>query len=88
MADHKSNETEHEHISTSLELEQLDVNLYRSKSLWLPTRARGVYGGQVVSQALVAATNCVDTAFSLHVSGELLSDVSYLILGPSVPPCE
>ena len=40
-------EAEHEHISTSLEVEQLEVNLFRSKSLWLPLRARGVFGGSV-----------------------------------------
>lgn len=28
----------------------------------------GVYGGQVVSQAIVAATRTVDQAFHLHVS--------------------
>ncbi|KAG6837037.1 hypothetical protein H0H93_015900 [Arthromyces matolae] len=57
---------EHEQISTSLEVEELDVNLFRSKSLWLPARSRGVFGGQVISQALVSATKCVDPAFALH----------------------
>lgn len=66
-----SRQEEHEQIATSLEVEQLDVNLFRSKSLWLPVRARGVYGGQVISQALVSATNCVDPAYGLHVSLEL-----------------
>ncbi|KAF8078267.1 HotDog domain-containing protein [Lyophyllum atratum] len=61
-----SNQAEHEQISTSLEVEQLDDNLFRSKSLWLPAHARGVFGGQVISQALVSATNCVDPAFGLH----------------------
>ncbi|KAI8995368.1 thioesterase-like superfamily-domain-containing protein [Trametes punicea] len=55
-------------ISSALEVEQLDVNLYRSKTLYLPPRARGVFGGQVISQALVSANNSVDSAFSLHVS--------------------
>lgn len=61
-----SNQIEHEQISTSLEVEHLDLNLFRSKSLWLPSLARGVFGGQVISQALVSATNCVDSAFGLH----------------------
>ncbi|KAF8168292.1 thioesterase-like superfamily-domain-containing protein [Crassisporium funariophilum] len=60
------NQVEHEQISTSLEVEQIEVNLFRSKSLWLPLRARGVFGGQVISQALVSATNCVDSVFALH----------------------
>lgn len=80
----KLNEAEHEHISTSLEVEQLEVNLFRSKSLWLPLRSRGVFGGsvfwsarimvwpvsfsQVISQALVSATNCISNALALHVN--------------------
>jgi len=40
-----SDQVEHEQISTALELEKLEVNLFRSKSLWLPGRARGVFGG-------------------------------------------
>jgi len=57
---------EYEHISTSLEVEQLEVNLFRSKSLYMPARARGVFGGQVISQALVSATNCVSSSYALH----------------------
>ncbi|KAJ7462707.1 thioesterase-like superfamily-domain-containing protein [Mycena galericulata] len=53
-------------IATSLEVERFEVDLFRSKSLWLPIRARGVFGGQVISQALVSATNTVDPAFGLH----------------------
>ncbi|KAF7339739.1 DNA repair protein RAD14 [Mycena sanguinolenta] len=57
----------HEQIATALELERLDVDLFRSKTLWLPARARGVFGGQVISQAIVSATNSVDPAYGLHV---------------------
>ncbi|KAG1783678.1 hypothetical protein EV702DRAFT_958446 [Suillus placidus] len=60
------NQAESSKISTSLELEQIEVNLFRSKTLYQPTRARGVFGGQVISQAIVAATNCVDPVFGLH----------------------
>jgi len=59
-------QTEHAQISNALEVEKLEVNLFRSKSLYLPQRARGVFGGQVISQALVAATNCVDPMYRLH----------------------
>ena len=38
-------QAEHEQIATSLEVEQIEVNLFRSKSLWLPLLARGVFGG-------------------------------------------
>ena len=39
------NQVEHEQISTSLEVEQIEVNLFRSKSLWLPLHSRGAFGG-------------------------------------------
>ena len=39
------NQIEHEQISTSLEVEQIEVNLFRSKSLWLPIYGRGAFGG-------------------------------------------
>ena len=39
------NQIEHEQISTSLEVEQIEVNLFRSKSLWLPIHGRGAFGG-------------------------------------------
>lgn len=45
MEDSPDSQAEHGQISTSLEVERLEVNLFRSKSLWLPTRARGVFGG-------------------------------------------
>jgi DNA-repair protein complementing XP-A cells len=54
-------------IETALEVERLDVNLFRSKSLHVPYRSRGVFGGQVISQAIVSATNCVKPEYSLHV---------------------
>ncbi|KAL4243190.1 C/M/P thioester hydrolase family protein [Abortiporus biennis] len=66
MTETVNNQVEAKEISTALQVEQLDSNLFRSKSLWLPRRARGVFGGQVISQALVSATNCVDPAFGLH----------------------
>ncbi|KAF8624897.1 hypothetical protein AX15_005765 [Amanita polypyramis BW_CC] len=53
-------------ISTSLEVERLDSNLFRSKCLHRFKSGRGVFGGQVISQAVVSATNVVDNAFSLH----------------------
>jgi len=63
-----------------LDLEQLEVNLFRGRSP--PSDRRRVYGGQVIGQALVAACRTVDVAgrppHSLH---------AYFLLGgdPSVP---
>jgi acyl-CoA thioesterase len=54
-------------ISSALDVEQLDLNLYRSRNLSLPFEARGVFGGQVISQALVAATRCVKPELTVHV---------------------
>lgn len=64
----ESNQAESSKISTSLEVEQIDVNIFRSVKLFVPVRARGVFGGQVISQAIVSATKCINPAFGLHVS--------------------
>ncbi|KAI8826822.1 acyl-coenzyme A thioesterase 8-like protein [Fimicolochytrium jonesii] len=53
-------------IEQGLELEEIDLNLFRSKRLWLPTGARGVFGGQVVGLALAAASRTVDKRFRVH----------------------
>jgi len=60
-------QAERRDISYALDVEQLDLNLYRSRNLTLPFQARGLFGGQVISQALVAATRCVESEFTLHV---------------------
>ncbi|GJJ15547.1 hypothetical protein Clacol_009825 [Clathrus columnatus] len=60
------NQDENPLISANLEVEQLDTTLFRSKSLFVPERARGVFGGQVISQALVSATKTVDPEYTLH----------------------
>ncbi|KAI9092823.1 HotDog domain-containing protein [Phlyctochytrium arcticum] len=54
-------------IEQALELEELDLNLFRSKELWLPVGARGVFGGQVVGLGLSAATRTVEKHFRVHV---------------------
>ncbi|KAF9363620.1 Acyl-CoA thioesterase 8 [Mortierella sp. NVP85] len=68
-------------IETMLDLEEIDKDLYRSKKLWVPLGARGVFGGNVVGQALVAAMNTVSKEFSVH------SLHSYFLLpgDPSTP---
>ena len=68
-----ANQAEHAHISTALEVETIDVRLFRSKTLYVPNRARGVFGGQVISQAIVSATKCVDDGYGLHASLFLVS---------------
>ncbi|KAJ3373463.1 Acyl-CoA thioesterase 8 [Kappamyces sp. JEL0680] len=54
-------------IEKTLALEEIDVpNLYRSKQLWKPIGARGVFGGQVIGLALNAAIRTVDATFQVH----------------------
>ncbi|KAL8590619.1 hypothetical protein ACOMHN_011055 [Nucella lapillus] len=52
-----------------LDLEKIDIDLYRSRHLWKPCGGRAVFGGQVVGQALAAAAYSVASdhhAHSLH----------------------
>lgn len=53
-------------ITQSLALVGAGKDSYRSQSLWLPCGARGVFGGQVIGQALVAAGETVSTGLQLH----------------------
>lgn len=54
-------------IEKTLDLEEIDEPLlYRSKQLWLPIGARGVFGGQVIGLALNAAMKTVDESFQVH----------------------
>jgi hypothetical protein len=41
MDEHDLNQAEHPDISSSLDVEKLDTNLFRSKNLWLPPQSRG-----------------------------------------------
>ncbi|PWA02738.1 hypothetical protein BB558_001112 [Smittium angustum] len=48
-------------------LQEADVDVYFTENIWVPKGARGVFGGQVVSQALASAILTVKTNFlSLH----------------------
>ena len=69
FVDHQQSESPD--ISSALVVEQLDTDLFRSRSLYLPFEARGVFGGQLISQSLVAATKSVKSEFTLHVSSIL-----------------
>ena len=64
----RDNEQEVLQIGAALDVEQLDTYLFRSKELHKPYRARGAFGGQVISQALVSATRCVQSKYLVHVS--------------------
>src|SRR4029079_10268540 len=77
-----------------LDLEQLEVNLFRGTSP--PSHMQRVFGGQVLGQALVAATRTVEGALphSLHAYFLLAGDLTVPIVydaprtrdGKSFPP--
>eukprot|EP00928_Gymnodinium_smaydae_P052605 TRINITY_DN3661_c0_g1_i2.p1 TRINITY_DN3661_c0_g1~~TRINITY_DN3661_c0_g1_i2.p1 ORF type:complete len:350 (+),score=36.16 TRINITY_DN3661_c0_g1_i2:54-1052(+) len=56
------------HIATALELEKLDINLFRSCRLSKPSpESRAVFGGQIIAQSLVAASGTIDDpALKVH----------------------
>ncbi|PWZ02688.1 putative peroxisomal acyl-coenzyme A thioester hydrolase 1 [Testicularia cyperi] len=53
-------------IVDALAVEEIDLDLYRSKTLWKPARARGVFGGQVIAQAVAASAKTVREGMLLH----------------------
>ncbi|PWN37379.1 Thioesterase/thiol ester dehydrase-isomerase [Meira miltonrushii] len=55
-------------IAEALECEHLDADLYRSsKPLWRPYSARGVFGGQVIGQAVAVSNASVQSdVYLLH----------------------
>ncbi|KAF7982096.1 hypothetical protein HWV62_30419 [Athelia sp. TMB] len=77
------NQAEHTHISTAVEVEKLETNLFRSKTLWIPPRARGVFGGQVISQALcyflLSASPAVPIVYSVECLREGRSYTTRLV---------
>jgi hypothetical protein len=73
------NQAEPSDISFALDVVQLEPDLYQSRNLSLPFEARGVFGGQVISQALVAATGCVKPEFTLHVRGSSRRTAKHLL---------
>ncbi|KAG8007392.1 Acyl-coenzyme A thioesterase 8 [Nibea albiflora] len=52
-------------VTSVLNLEKLDVDLYRGTHHWVP-RTQRLFGGQVVGQALVAAAKSVGDNFYAH----------------------
>ncbi|ESO82777.1 hypothetical protein LOTGIDRAFT_229801 [Lottia gigantea] len=50
-----------------LNLEKIDTNIFRTKSkLWHPPTMQGIYGGQLVGQALAAASKTVSHTHHAH----------------------
>ncbi|KAI8376132.1 HotDog domain-containing protein [Radiomyces spectabilis] len=65
----KPNDTEEDFaklIAEAVDVQEIDINLYMSKELWLPLGARGAFGGQIVAQALRAAFNTVPEEYHIH----------------------
>ena len=53
-------------IEACLNLEEIDLYTFRSKNLWAPPGARGVFGGHIIGQSLMAAIKTVPESFRLH----------------------
>lgn len=54
-------------VETQLKLEKFEENLFRSSgALWKPPNARGVFGGVVISQSLMAAIETVPKDLKIH----------------------
>ncbi|KAF4718521.1 Mitochondrial import inner membrane translocase subunit Tim9 [Perkinsus olseni] len=80
-------------VEESLSLKKIDTHLFLAdkKNLWLPRGAKGVFGGQVIGQALVAATDSVPShpaaavysAHSVHcyfiLPGDPQADIIYYV---------
>ena len=69
---------------TGVQVELVDRDLYRGvkEVLWLPGFNRGVFGGQVASQALHAAMQTVSSEYTAH------SMHCYFILPAKVQVCD
>ncbi|KAI8341914.1 HotDog domain-containing protein [Chlamydoabsidia padenii] len=55
-----------EKMINSIDVQEIDTNLYMSRELWRPDLSRGVYGGIIVAQALRAAWYTVPENFYVH----------------------
>ncbi|CAO3628482.1 unnamed protein product [Cunninghamella echinulata] len=53
-------------MSNAIDVQEIDINLYMSKQLWIPLGARGVFGGEIVAQSLRSAWNTVEEKFHIH----------------------
>ncbi|ORZ06632.1 HotDog domain-containing protein [Absidia repens] len=63
---HSENEGYSKKMMNSIDVQEIDVNLYMSRSLWRPIGARGVFGGVIVAQSLRAAWMTVPDNFHIH----------------------
>ncbi|KAI9308706.1 HotDog domain-containing protein [Cunninghamella echinulata] len=55
-----------EYLAKSVDVQEIDVDLYMSQMLYIPLGGRGVFGGQIVAQALSAAFKTVGKTFQVH----------------------
>jgi acyl-CoA thioesterase 8 len=53
-------------MESTLALEEIDLNIYRSKYLWKPLGGRGVFGGQIIGLSLAASNKTVESNYHVH----------------------
>ncbi|TPX31304.1 hypothetical protein SmJEL517_g05318 [Synchytrium microbalum] len=58
--------TQDEIAQLELEVEEALPDVFKSKRQWLPPYGRGIYGGQVLGQALASAMKTVGSQFRAH----------------------
>ncbi|OAV94819.1 hypothetical protein PTTG_06225 [Puccinia triticina 1-1 BBBD Race 1] len=57
---------ETQRIEESLELQEIDKDIFKSIKLWKFTRGVGAFGGNIIAQAAHAATKTVQIGYHLH----------------------
>lgn len=60
------NVTDTKFIKQVVALQELDTDLYMASESWRPALSRGAFGGQIVAQALMAASRTVPSGLLLH----------------------
>ncbi|KIJ30518.1 hypothetical protein M422DRAFT_234803 [Sphaerobolus stellatus SS14] len=53
-------------LADGFEVERQDDLKFQSKAVWTATTGPGVFGGQIMAQAVLSAAETVDAAYSLH----------------------
>ncbi|KAI8072737.1 HotDog domain-containing protein [Gongronella butleri] len=66
VSDRDNTDTASDMLIQVTDVQKIDADLYMSRSLWIPTGNRGVFGGAIVAQALRAAWNTVEDRFHIH----------------------
>ena len=76
--------SERELIADAIAVHQVAEDAFCSKSVWTPYGHPSAYGGQVMAQAIYAASAYAGSTFVLHVSFLHLRPRVQLLISPSL----